>query len=108
MGIRGYKDRQQTEAIEAPRRRTGTHTYISMKMEPKGRIPDAGITNMGSAYQGATGIGRGMLLTRQGMSLLPAQCLPKMVPTTLKGRATNSQIAAILRIIPMGSAPTVL
>ena len=31
--------------------------YISMNIEPNGSTPDAGITNHGDAYHGATGIG---------------------------------------------------
>jgi hypothetical protein len=31
--------------------------YISMKMEPKGSSPTAGITNTGSEYQAGTGMG---------------------------------------------------
>lgn len=31
--------------------------YISINIEPNGRIPDAGMTNDGSAYHGACGIG---------------------------------------------------
>jgi hypothetical protein len=31
--------------------------YISMKIEPKGRIPAAGMMKLGSAYQAARGIG---------------------------------------------------
>jgi len=78
--------------------------YISMKMEPKGRMPAAGMTNVGSAYQGAMGMGLGMLLTRQGGSNLPAVWRPKMVPVTDSGSATKSQMAAILRMTEMGRA----
>jgi hypothetical protein len=31
--------------------------YISMKIEPNGSKPDAGIMNSGAEYHGATGIG---------------------------------------------------
>ena len=67
--------------------------YISMNIEPNGNTPAAGMTKLGSAYHGASGIGRGILLTRQGGSYLPLQCLPKMVPATDKGIATNNQMA---------------
>lgn len=31
--------------------------YISMKIDPKGRIPEIGMMKNGEAYQGAAGIG---------------------------------------------------
>jgi hypothetical protein len=34
--------------------------YISMKIDPKGRIPAIGMMKEGSAYQEATGIGLGV------------------------------------------------
>ena len=49
--------------------------YISMKMEPKGRMPVAAMITLGLVYQGPRGMGRAMELTRQGKSALPAQCL---------------------------------
>lgn len=47
--------------------------YISIKIEPNGKIPDTGIIKLGSAYHGATGIGLGIVLTRHGGSYLPIQ-----------------------------------
>ena len=76
--------------------------YISMNIEPNGNTPAAGMTKLGSAYHGASGIGRGILLTRQGGSYLPLQCLPKMVPATDNGMATNNQMAIILKITDTG------
>ena len=76
--------------------------YISMNIEPNGNTPAAGMTKLGSAYHGASGIGRGILLTRQGGSYLPLQCLPKMVPATDKGIATNNQMAIILKMTDIG------
>ena len=55
--------------------------YISMKMDPKGRIPAAGIRKEGVQYQAAAGTGRGMLFTRHGGSYLPIKLRPNMVPT---------------------------
>ena len=78
--------------------------YISMNIEPNGNTPAAGMTKLGSAYHGANGIGRGILLTRQGASYLPLQFLPKIVPATDNGMATNNQIAIILTITEMGIA----
>ena len=54
--------------------------YISMKMDPKGRIPAAGIKKEGVQYHAAAGTGLGMLFTRQGGSYLPIQLRPNMVP----------------------------
>mmetsp|Transcript_947 Transcript_947/g.1585 ORF Transcript_947/g.1585 Transcript_947/m.1585 type:complete len:85 (+) Transcript_947:583-837(+) len=81
--------------------------YISMKMDPNGSIPEAGMTKEGLQYQGAAGIGRGIEFTLQGGSYLPIQCLPKIVPTTAKGKATNAQIAIILKITETGIAEIV-
>ena len=78
--------------------------YISMNIEPNGKTPAAGMTKLGSAYHGASGIGRGILLTRQGESYLPLQFLPKIVPATDNGMATNNQIAIILTMTEMGMA----
>lgn len=101
--------------------------YISIKIEPKGKIPVTGMMKEGSAYQGARGIGLklsskydvqiktnyddsifviylGILLTLHGGSYLPIQCLPTTVPTMERGRDTNSQIAIILIITDKGIA----
>ena len=76
--------------------------YISMNIEPNGKTPAAGMTKLGSAYHGASGIGRGILLTRQGGSYLPLQCLPNIVPATDNGIATNNQMAIILTMTDNG------
>ncbi len=78
--------------------------YISIKMEPNGRIPAAGIMNAGLQYHTAIGIGRGILFTRHGGSYLPIQCLPNIVPTTARGKATKAQMATILTITENGIA----
>lgn len=55
-------------------------------------------------YQGPLGMGRAMLLTRQGKSLLPPQWRPNMVPTTVRGKETKSQMANILKMVDRCSA----
>lgn len=41
-------------------------TYISIKIEPKGRTPPSETIMAGSMYHFFSGIGRGTALTRQG------------------------------------------
>ena len=69
--------------------------YISMKIEPNGRMPVAAMITPGWVYHGPKGIGLAMLLTRQGKSPFPAQWRPNMVPITVKGKETKSQMANI-------------
>ncbi len=76
-------------------------------MDPNGKIPDMGIINIGDKYQGAAGIGLGILLTRHGVSVFRTKCLPKIVPKTDKGNDTNVHRAIILRITLIGNAPIV-
>ena len=75
-----------------------------MKIEPNGKTPAAGMTKLGSAYHGASGMGRGMLLIRQGASYFPLQFRPKIVPATDNGIATNNQMAIILTMTERGIA----
>lgn len=46
--------------------------YISMKMDPKGRSPPRTEITSGVRYHFFAGMGRGMDLTRQGLSGAPA------------------------------------
>lgn len=78
--------------------------YISMKIDPKGSTPAAGMTKTGLQYHELSGIGRGMLFTLHGGSYLPFQWRPKIVPTTARGSATNAQIAIILMMTEAGMA----
>jgi hypothetical protein len=109
--------------------------YISMKMEPKGRMPDIGMMKAGATNHGADGIGLltetqvhtyilskrilkthdlicycrylGMLLTRQGGSALSTKWRPNMVPMMVRGKDTNSHTAIIFSITGRGMALTV-
>lgn len=66
--------------------------YISIKIDPKGRIPPSMIITNGSINHFFSGIGRGTAFTRQGASGVPAKLRPKIVPTSVSGNITNIQI----------------
>lgn len=66
--------------------------YISMKIDPNGRIPPSIIITMGSMNHFFSGIGRGTAFTRHGASGVPAKFRPKIVPTSVSGKITNMQI----------------
>lgn len=78
-----------------------------MNILPNGNKPAAGMINDGFENHGGNGIGRAILLTRHGLSDLPIQCLPKIVPTTDRGNETNIHIAIIFAITENGIAPIV-
>src|SRR5690554_2715340 len=105
--------------------------YISMKIDPNGKMPAVGITKCGLAYlrvvtkntatcesfqhgqlqhaQGViyhagVGIGRGTRFTRQGKLGFLAQCLPSSVPTTHNGKDTKIHSASILSMAVNGMA----
>jgi len=67
-------------------------THISMKIEPKGKIPPSIIITNGSMNHFFSGIGRGTAFTRQGASGVPARFRPRIVPTSVNGSITNMQI----------------
>jgi hypothetical protein len=79
-----------------------------MKIDPNGSSPEAGMINDGLAYQGEVGIGRGILFTRQGLSDLPIQCLPNIVPAIDSGKETEHQMTVIFNITDRGITPRVL
>ena len=54
--------------------------YISMKMEPNGRIPVAAIIATGEKYHFFGGIGRGQPCTRVGAVPTPQKERPRRVP----------------------------
>lgn len=67
-------------------------TYISIKIEPKGKIPPSIIITSGSMNHFFSGIGRGTAFTLHGASGVPARFRPKIVPTSVNGNITNMQI----------------
>jgi hypothetical protein len=66
--------------------------YISMKILPKGRSPPKSATAQGLRYHFFSGMGRGMVFTRHGLSGTPLQFLPKTVPSSTNGKEMNAQI----------------
>ena len=69
------------------------NTNISMKIDPKGRIPPSITITLGSINHFFSGIGLGTALILQGMLGCPAILRPNTVPTRVRGRITNRQIA---------------
>jgi hypothetical protein len=63
--------------------------YISMKIEPKGRIPPRIEIISGSMNQRFSGIGRGTALTRHGKFGAPEIFFPITVPTSVRGKITK-------------------
>ncbi|CAA3010214.1 Hypothetical predicted protein, partial [Olea europaea subsp. europaea] len=59
--------------------------YISMNMQPKGSNLPIIETTDGVRYHFFSGIGRGMVFTRQGLFGVPLQFLPIIVPRSAKG-----------------------
>ena len=66
--------------------------YISMKIEPKGRIPPSMMITIGSINHFFSGIGRGTALTLHGASGVPARLRPRIVHTSVNGKMTKIQI----------------
>lgn len=66
--------------------------YISMKIDPNGRIPPSIIITNGSMNHFFSGIGLGTAFTLHGASGVPARLRPKIVPTNVRGKITNIQI----------------
>jgi len=76
--------------------------YISMKIEPNGRMPAAGMTNHAPAHHAEAGIGLGILLTLHIGSYFPDQ--PAIVPTKERGNEKKIQIVNIWTITTSGMA----
>mmetsp|Transcript_9293 Transcript_9293/g.13672 ORF Transcript_9293/g.13672 Transcript_9293/m.13672 type:complete len:85 (-) Transcript_9293:97-351(-) len=74
--------------------------YISMKMDPKGRMPEKSTTAVGLVYHFPSGIGLLKLFTLQGKSPTTAIDLPSIVPPSTNGQDTNSHIAPTTTIVP--------
>ena len=79
-----------------------------MNMDPNGNKPEAGIIKDGLEYQGEKGMGLGILLTRHGLSDLPIQWRPNIVPTIDNGSETNAHITIIFTMTEKGMTPKVL
>jgi hypothetical protein len=78
--------------------------YISMKMLPKGSKPPMIETTRGVRYHFFSGIGRGMVFTRQGLLGDPLQFLPTTVPNKASGKEMNAQRTNMTTIVPKGIA----
>lgn len=73
-------------------------------MLPKGRSPPISETTDGVKYHFFSGIGRGMVLTRQGLLGTPLQFLPTTVPRSANGKEMKAQITKTTTIVPKGIA----
>lgn len=69
--------------------------YISIKIEPNGKIPPRRIMTIVSAYHFFSGIWRGIRLTLHGNSGFPNKFLPITVPNKVNGKTKKNQIAMI-------------
>lgn len=61
-------------------------------------------TTEGVRYHFFSGIGRGMVFTRQGLFGAPLQFLPTIVPRSARGKEMNAQIMKTTTIVPKGIA----
>src|SRR3989338_2464435 len=77
--------------------------YISMKMDPKGRIPESTTLSHLPTYQGRAGIWRGSLEMRHTWSGTPFQFLPISVPNSVRGKDTNAQISSSSSTVGSGT-----
>src|SRR5690625_4374592 len=68
--------------------------YISMKMEPKGRMPPSTTITEGSMNHFFSGMGRGTAFTRHGLLDWPDMLRPSTVPTSVSGRMMKKQMLA--------------
>jgi hypothetical protein len=78
--------------------------YISMKMLPKGRSPPINEITEGVRYHFLSGIGRGIVFTRQGLFGAPLQFLPTTVPKSTRGKEMKAQRTNMTTIVPNGIA----
>lgn len=78
--------------------------YISIEIDPNGKIPPRKTIICGSIYHFFSGIGLGTGLTRQGSLVWPRVFLPTIDPIKVKGNIMNRHIAAIDSIVPNGIA----
>lgn len=73
-------------------------------MLPKGRSPPIIETTDGVKYHFFSGIGRGMVFTRQGLLGAPLQFLPTTVPRSARGKEMKAQMTKTTTIVPKGIA----
>jgi hypothetical protein len=78
--------------------------YTSINMDPNGKIPPRKTNEQGSRNHFFSGIGRGTVLTRQGVSGCPIRFLPNMVPIKFNGKIMNKAIPMTDSIEVMGIA----
>ena len=78
--------------------------YISIEIDPKGRMPPRNIMMLGSMNQFFSGIGLGTELVRVGLSAWPRMFRPTIVPIIVSGIIRNRQMAATLIMVPNGIA----
>ena len=62
----------------------------------------------GSMNHFFSGMGRGIGLTRHGTASMPATFRPITAPTSVSGRITNNQMAAMISMVVKGMAPEAL
>lgn len=75
-----------------------------MKMEPNGSNPPRREIQFGVRNHGASGMGRGIALTRHGLSGAPDQLRPMTVPKSTSGNEMQDHITNITTIVPNGTA----
>lgn len=75
-----------------------------MKMLPKGSSPPINEITEGVRYHFFSGIGRGIVLTRQGLLGAPLQFLPTTVPNRTKGKEMKAHRTNMTTIVPNGMA----
>ena len=76
--------------------------YISMKMEPKGRMPVIAMITSGLLDHDLFEIGRGNMFTRHGNSALGAQCRAMKVPKTTRGQFTHINMPSNIKKVVKG------
>jgi len=74
--------------------------YISIKMDPKGRMPPRMTMTHDSKYHFFSGMARGIGLTRHGKSGLPDQLRPTTVPRSVSGKMRKNQMLMIATSVP--------
>jgi len=78
--------------------------YISINMLPKGSSPPIRETTEGVRYHFFSGMGRGIVFTRQGLFRAPLQFLPTTVPRSARGKEMKAQMTNTTTIVPNGIA----
>ena len=75
-----------------------------MKMDPNGSKPPATLIQFGVRNHGASGMGRGIALTRHGLSGAPFQLRPMTVPKSTSGKEMQDHMTNMTTIVPNGTA----